>query len=202
MSAHLPGLVLAAGASSRMGQTKALLQIEPGGTFLGRILGTLADAGIAPLLVITRDRLDIGTAWADPRATRVVEVINPDPSRGQLSSLMCGVDALQADADGVLMALVDVPLVRVASVRALIDGWRMTKPPLARLTCGGRHGHPVIFGSALLEALQGADPSEGAKPLIRAFASRGIDIPVDDPGILVDVDTPDDYARLVTDCPR
>jgi molybdenum cofactor cytidylyltransferase len=194
---RLPGIVLAAGASSRMGQTKALLPIQPGRTLLGRVLTTLSAAGIEPLVVVSRSHLEIGDAWDDARSADVVQTINPDPSRGQLSSLVCGLDALSTTWPAVLMTLVDVPLPRVDTVRLLVDAWRRTQAPLVRPMHEGRHGHPAIFGAALLDSLRAADVGEGAKPIVRAFADRAIDVAVDDPGVLVDVDTPDAYRRLI-----
>jgi molybdenum cofactor cytidylyltransferase len=193
----LPGIILAAGASSRMGQTKALLPIQPGRTLLGRVLMTLNDAGIEPLVVVSRARLDVGEAWHDPRAADVVQAINHDPGRGQLSSLVCGLDALSTVAPAILMTLVDVPLPRVETIRVLLSAWSRTSAPLVRPVYAGRHGHPAIFGALLLERLRTADFAEGAKPIIRAFADRAVDVAVDDPGVLADVDTPDDYRRLI-----
>jgi molybdenum cofactor cytidylyltransferase len=194
---QLGGIVLAAGASSRMGQTKALLQIQPGHTLLGRILGTLSEASLDPLIVVSRARLDIAAAWNHARSSDVIQTINPDPSRGQLSSLLCGLDALANDPPAILMTLVDIPLPRVDTVRSLIDTWQRTRAPLVRPVHDGRHGHPVIFGATLLMGLRAADPAEGAKPLVRAFAARGVDVVVDDAGVLLDIDTPDDYRRLI-----
>jgi molybdenum cofactor cytidylyltransferase len=194
---QLAGIVLAAGASSRMGQTKALLPIQPGHTLLGRILDTLSEASLDPLIVVSRARLDIAAAWNHARSSGVIQTINPDPSRGQLSSLLCGLDALASDPPAILLTLVDIPLPRVDTVRSLIDTWQRTRAPLVRPVHGRRHGHPVIFGATLLMALRAADPAEGAKPLVRAFAGRGVDVVVDDAGVLLDIDTPDDYRRLI-----
>jgi molybdenum cofactor cytidylyltransferase len=178
-----------------MGQTKALLPIQPGRTFLGRILSTLVEAALDPLIVVSRSRLDIAAAWDDPRWRAVIQTINPDPSRGQLSSLVCGLEAL-SDPAAILMTLVDVPLARVDTVQTLVEAWQRTRAPLVRPVYDGRHGHPVIFGGPMLTSLRAADPVEGAKPVVRAFAERGVDVAVNDPGVLVDVDTPDDYRRL------
>jgi molybdenum cofactor cytidylyltransferase len=196
---RLPGIVLAAGASSRMGQTKALLPIQPGRTLLGRVLSTLSEVGIDPLVVVSRSHIDITAAWDAADSATVVQTINLDPSRGQLSSLLCGLDALEREYQAVLMTLVDVPLPRVDTVRRLVTAWQRTHAALVRPVHGGRHGHPAIFGAALLNSLRTADLSEGAKPIVRAFADRAIDVEVDDPGILVDVDTPGDYRRLIDD---
>jgi molybdenum cofactor cytidylyltransferase len=197
VSQQLPGIVLAAGASTRMGRPKLLLPVEPGGTLLGRLLGTLADAGVWPLVVVVRKALAIESAWRDPRAPRIDVVVNPDPSRGQLSSMLCGLDSLRDHPDAVLQAQVDVPLIRVDTVRALVDAWHASRPPLVRPVCQGRTGHPVIFGAGLLDVLRTSDLHSGAKPIVRRFAPLGVEVPVDDPLILEDIDTPEDYERVV-----
>ena len=180
-----------------MGRSKAGLPIQPDGTFLGRILRTLAESGLDPLIAVTREHLDIPSLWHDARSARVIEVINPDPARGQLSSLLCGLNAIAQPPQAVLMTLVDVPLPAAATVGALIASWQRTRVPLVRPVYAGRHGHPVIFGDALLTALRAANPADGAKPIVRTFASRGIDVAVDDPGVLRDVDTPEDYLQIL-----
>jgi molybdenum cofactor cytidylyltransferase len=68
--------------------------------------------------------------------------------------------------------------------------------PILRATHEGRHGHPVVFRRAVFAALRAADPAAGAKPVVRALAVE--DVEVDDPGVLRDVDTPQDYDRLLT----
>jgi molybdenum cofactor cytidylyltransferase len=191
----LPGIVLAAGASVRMGRPKALLPMTPGGTVLGRVLGTLADAGVAPLVVVVREAFPIENAWNDPRAGDVRIAINPDPERGQLSSLICGIEALEPGAPVALMTLVDIPLVRTTTVADLVRAWERDRAVLVRPLHAGRHGHPVIFGRPLLDALARADLSHGAKPVVRSFARDAVNVPVDDPGVLIDLDTPEEYAR-------
>jgi molybdenum cofactor cytidylyltransferase len=196
MTSPLAGIVLAAGASTRMGRPKAFLPMTPGGSVLGRVLGTLTDAGIAPLVVVARSLFVPSEWWTDPRADeRVRVVVNEAPERGQLSSLLCGIAALPEDAPAALMTLVDIPLVQTSTVRALIGAWQTDPAVLVRPVHEGRHGHPVIFGRALLRALANADPAHGAKPVVRSFAHEGLDVPVEDPGILIDLDTPDEYAR-------
>ena len=173
-----------------------LLPVEPGGTLLGRLLGTLADAGVWPLVVVVRRTLAIESAWRDPRAPGVVVVVNPDPSRGQLSSMLCGLDSFGDRPDAVLQAQVDVPLIRVETVRALVDAWHVARPPLVRPVFQGRTGHPVIFGAGLLDVLRTTDLRGGAKPVVRRFAPHGVEVAVDDPLILEDIDTPEDYRRV------
>jgi CTP:molybdopterin cytidylyltransferase MocA len=193
MSATPPGaIVLAAGASSRMGRPKALLPLDEGDRFVERIHRTLLDAGLDPIVVVVRPELEAPVRALLP--TTVVAV-NRNPERGQLSSLLVGLESLGWPA-AALVTLVDLPLVRVETVNALIAAWARSGAPLVRPLTRGRRGHPLVVGGPVIAALAGADPHTGAKPVVHAFAAQALDVAVDDPGTLDDIDTPEDYARL------
>ena len=190
----IAAVLLAAGASSRMGRPKALLEVG-GQTFVRRILETLRDGGVSDTVVVVRAGASAVAREVDAAGFgRVVE--NPDPDRGQLSSLIVGLDAI--DRPGVtaaLVTLVDVPLVRPSTVAALLGRVAGSAAPVLRAAHAGRHGHPVVFTRAVFAALRGADAAIGARAVMRAFAVE--DVAVDDPGVLRDVDTPQDYDGLV-----
>ena len=82
-----------------------------------------------------------------------------------------------------------------STVRAVLDGYRRTGAPLVRPEREGRHGHPVVFDRSLFDDLRRADPQRGAKPVVRAHAAEGLELPVGDDGAFEDVDTPEDYER-------
>ena len=194
----IPGVVLAGGASSRMhGRPKALLPAGAGGgTFIERIVATLRAAGVDDVVIVTGRHhapvVDLAAGLKPP--VRVVR--NPDPRRGQLSSLLAALAVV--DRPGVramLVTLVDLPLVSTATVRAVLDAHRRTGAPLVRPGRRGKHGHPVVFDRALFRDLRRADPARGAKSVVRAHAPRGVVVDVDDDGAFDDVDTPDDYRR-------
>lgn len=194
----IPAIVLAAGASSRMGRPKALLEIR-NRTFVRTILDTLRDGGVADAVIVVRPGddavLEEVAAAGFGRA-----VTNPRPDEGQLSSLLVGLDAIDAPGvEGVLVTLVDVPLVGAATIRALCARAAASRAPVLRAVYRGRHGHPVIFKRALFEPLRRADPAIGAKAVIRAALVE--DVEVEDAGVAEDVDTPDDYRRLSTSDP-
>lgn len=189
----IAGLVLAAGASRRMGRPKALLALDASGvTFARAICDRLTTAAVSPIVVVTRADLRDALAAGLPGIRLVV---NPDPDRGQLSSLLAGLDVL-GPCDAVLVTLVDLPLFQSSTVTSLLARWRDTRAPLVRPVHEGRNGHPAIFGRALLDALRVADIAAGAKPVMDRFLANAVSVPVDDPGTVEDIDTPDAYDRL------
>jgi molybdenum cofactor cytidylyltransferase len=193
-----PGVILAAGDSSRMGFPKALLLTRDGRTFLAAIASAFAAAGIDDIIVVTgRDHERITQALAReslPVSPRLVR--NPDPSRGQLSSLVVGLDAAPAAAPAAVVTLVDVPLLTADTIRLVVSEWRRTHAPIVRPAVGERHGHPVVFDRRLFPELRQAPADVGAKAVVRAHASEVVNVPVTDAGCLVDVDTPGDYQAL------
>jgi molybdenum cofactor cytidylyltransferase len=196
----LAGVVLAAGESSRMGGTpKAALRAPCGRTFAGRIIDVLAESGVDNLFVVTgqhHDAVIAAVAGDAPRRTPVF-VRNPNPARGQLSSLWVGMDhAITPDVQALLVTLVDVPLITVEVVRGVIDAWRATGAPIVRPAIGDRHGHPVLYDRSLFAALRSAPLEEGAKSVVRAHEPAILNVVVTDPGCLRDVDTPEDYRSL------
>ena len=193
------GIVLAGGKSSRMGRPKALLPIGSGGdTFFDRVTRTLLDAGIEDVIVVVGADAAAIRAGARPRAgVRIVD--NPDFERGQITSLLAGLRAIEAPhVTAALVTLIDVPLVSAATVRALLAAQREHGAPVVRPVSNGRHGHPVIFGRALFQELHDADPAQGAKPVVRAHAAEIVEVPIDDEGAFTDIDTPEDYEKFVS----
>ena len=95
------------------------------------------------------------------------------------------------------MTPVDVPLVSASTVAAVIAAWRRTRAPIVRPANGDRHGHPVIFDRAIFNDLRSADPTVGAKAVFAAHRDRMLNVEVNDPGAFEDIDTPEDYRRLL-----
>ena len=194
----LPGIVLAAGDSIRMGSPKALLKSPDGRPFVTRIVDTLREAGIAELVVVTgRDHDDLVNVLRAGARVPPLIARNPDPARGQLSSLWVGMDAVvRADTQGILVTLVDVPMVAVSTVTRVVTAWHRARAPIVRPAIGDRHGHPVIFDRAVLDMLRAAPIDRGAKTVVRAHEHDLLNVPVDDEGCLVDIDTREDYKKL------
>ena len=182
-----------------MGSPKALLLTLDGRTFVAAIAGTFAAAGITDIVVVTgRDHDRIVDALANARLPAPPRIArNPNPSRGQLSSLITGMDAVVSPGtDAVVVTLVDVPMLSPATVRLVVSEWERTRAPIVRPAIGDRHGHPVVFDQRVFSELRSAPSDVGAKSVVRAHANEVLNVPVTDEGCLVDVDTPGDYQAL------
>jgi molybdenum cofactor cytidylyltransferase len=198
--AVIPGIILAAGRSTRMGRPKALLRLgETGPTFVAQIVRTVLDGGAADALIVGRPDDDDLRAAVDRLQLPARFVPNPYADAGQLSSLIAGMNAADHPGTrGILVTLVDLPLVTASTVAALIAAFSSSGAPIVRAVHGGRHGHPVIFGRPVFDELRRADPIAGAKSVFRRRAQDVLDVEVDDAGVLLDVDVPEEYERLFT----
>jgi molybdenum cofactor cytidylyltransferase len=207
----ISAIVLAAGASSRMGQAKAALPFgQTGETVVARVVRTLLNGGVPDVVVVAGAHIDAVRA-AMPRhesRARVIEHLGWE--QGQLSSLLAGLDAIENPLlEAALVTLVDVPLVRSSTVAEVIAAWRRTRAPIARPASpsgsfgagGQRHGHPVIFDRSIFADLRAADPNTGAKAVFAIHRDRIFNVEVEDPGAFEDIDTPEDYERVVPKVP-
>jgi molybdenum cofactor cytidylyltransferase len=204
MGDMVPGIILAAGRSTRMGTAKPLLTVGADGpTFVSALASSLLAGGVADVLVVGRaddEALARELRRCEDAGTAVRFVPNPDADRGQLSSVLAGLNA--ADKPGVtalLITPVDAPLVRAETVAALLGACASGRAPIVRATYQRRHGHPVIFRRSVFDELRAADPGIGAKAVVHAHRADILDLDVDDPGVLHDIDAPEDYARVFID---
>jgi molybdenum cofactor cytidylyltransferase len=200
MASVIPAVVLAAGRSSRMGRAKATLPLRGGDTFLSRIVRTFTEAGVDDVIVVVGHEAAAIIESFEGTEMTARFVVNRDYDRGQLSSLNAGLAVV--DRPGVaaaLVTLVDVPLVAAATVRAVVTRYRESGARIVRPTAGARHGHPVLIDRSLFDLFRAADPAAGAKTIIRAHATAAGDLPIDDEGAFVDIDTAADYEKLTSD---
>ncbi|MCX6587291.1 MAG: nucleotidyltransferase family protein [Acidobacteria bacterium] len=176
----LTGVVLAAGASRRMGFPKTQL-LWHGETYLARLVRLFGEC--SEVVVVLREQVAVPGA-------RVV--VNPDPERGMLSSLQLGM----AVAPGpVLFTPVDFGHVRAATIRGLVAAYH--GQPVFNPRCDGRRGHPTLISQQTARALLAMAPTANPKDLLQTLPPAWFDC--DDPGILRDVDDPEAYRRVVAD---
>lgn len=176
-------LVLAAGEGRRMGAIKPLVRVG-GRPMLCLVLDALREAGL-PALLVTGAHADAVRAMAGD----VPVVHAPDHRLGMAHSLRAGLAAMPADWAGALVVLADMPLVRAdtlaALARALADGAGAVVP-----VHRGRRGNPAGFARAAVPALMGLEGDAGARRLLDRL--NVLEVAVDDPGVLMDVDRPED----------
>jgi len=189
----LAGLILAAGASTRMGTPKALLEYQ-GETFLDRLIGILSTRCSPVIAVLGHDAQTVRAALR--RSAQAVFVLNDDYARGQLSSLQCGLRAAPPGAPA-LFTLVDHPALEASTVARLADRFEQGGAPLVLPSYQGRHGHPVCCGPELVAELLALPPDSEARAVMRRYLDRAACVDVDDPGVLLDIGDPAAYARLL-----
>ena len=189
------GLILAAGKSERMGRPKALLPFL-GSCFLTHLLTEAAHSDLTDVrIVLGHDPETILSALPEIKPKTL---INPSYEYGQLSSLQCGLKSLGWVAlDGVMVFLVDHPLVHRVVVNQLIETFSHTDSPIVIPSFERRRGHPMIFGAQLFRELLEAPLDQGAISVVRKHQREILHLEVDEPGVLVDIDTPEAYEEHI-----
>jgi molybdenum cofactor cytidylyltransferase len=186
-------VVLAAGASTRMGRPKALLDFD-GTPCVARVLAACRQGGASEVVLVT------APAGAEVRAlgAGTIEAINQHPEQGMLSSLQAGLRALPPAA-GFLIFPVDFPVVPAADVRRLVEafagrapGQRIFIPSFDR-----RRGHPVLVEAALAAEFLALSPEATARAVMSAHERAIAYVEAGDDRVLMDMDTPEDYRRCL-----
>ncbi len=193
----VPGVILAAGKSTRMGRSKATLDLGKGETFLTRLVRSLRDGGVEDIVVVVGHEPQLIGESLECLDIPLRIALNPDYESGQFSSVLAGLRAVDhPGVTGMLLTLVDIPLASAATVRAVLDRHRRTNAPVVRPVSRGRHGHPIVIHRSLFSLVRSGDPASGLKPVVRAHVSAEGDVEVDDEGAFTDVDTPEEYEAL------
>ncbi len=174
-----------------MGRDKALLAYR-GTTFLGHLISVL-QPGVDPLIVVLGHHAE---AIRESMAAGPHVVMNPDYQRGMLSSLQAGIRALPAEAEAALFTLVDHPAVAESTVDRLLAAFRDSGKGIVIPRYGDRRGHPVIAARAVLEEMLALPSDASPKDVIHAHREETAFIDVEDPGIVRDIDRPQDYEEL------
>jgi molybdenum cofactor cytidylyltransferase len=182
----ISAVVLSAGASSRMGSPKALLPVG-GRPAVEVVCATLAAGGADEVVVVVGRHAAEIRAGAALDGVRVVD--NPRWETGRTSSVQTGLAAISPAASWTLLALVDMPLVRPATVGRIVAA-RTKGVDVVVPTFRGRRGHPILLRQTLFPRIAALGPDEPLHAVVRA--ARGVEVPVDDEGVVVDFDEPGD----------
>ncbi|MBI2077145.1 MAG: nucleotidyltransferase family protein [Euryarchaeota archaeon] len=182
-------ILLAAGASTRMGSPKALVKVgtEPA---IARACRQLASLGVHEIAVVVGAHAE-AIRPAAPAPARVV--VNAEWQRGRTGSVKVGLRALP-DASAFLVWPIDHPCVSDAALEALVAQVGGIRVP----TFQGRRGHPTAFAGPLRNEVLRLEDDQPLHDVLHARPGRVVEVPVDDPGVLLNVDTPDDLKKLET----
>jgi molybdenum cofactor cytidylyltransferase len=193
-------VILAAGESTRMGREKALLAWPPGGgeTFLEAAIHSLQDFNDLVIVVVGKNHPALAPLIY---ASGAALVSNPEPERGQFSSLQVGLqEVLNRGRDAAMVTLVDRPPAAASTLQSLRACFDEVVPQGKWAVIpehNGKHGHPMLIDREMIEVFLKAPPTATARDIKHQFHSRIAYLTVGDPNVAVNVNTPEDYAALL-----
>ncbi|MDB5512748.1 MAG: nucleotidyltransferase family protein [Enterovirga sp.] len=186
---EVAAIVLAAGRGTRFGAAPKMLAAIDGEPLVRRAARAVLEGGLRPALVVTGHRGAEVAAALEGLPVRLVD--NPAYGSGLSTSLQAGFDALPPESEAALVALGDMPGIGPALVRRLAEAWiEAGRPPALVPVHRGRRGNPVVLSRSLAGAISGLSGDRGAGPLLGSL-DRVVELRVDDPGVLLDIDTPE-----------
>ena len=187
-------VILAAGFSSRMGAFKPLLPLGQASA-VETAVNRFIQAGIRNIRVVTGH----GAKELQPVLAKlpVIAVHNPDYARGMFSTVQTGIASLPESVGACFVLPVDTPLIRSQSLRALQQAFCQQDAAVVYPVVDGRRGHPPLIGRECFKTILGSAGEGGLRAVLARFDSRALEVKLDDPGLLMDMDTPADYQRLL-----
>jgi molybdenum cofactor cytidylyltransferase len=188
----LAAVILSGGASERMGSPKALLPFQ-GRPFLEHLLEITRHPSVGVRRVVLGAQAEPITKEVPLAADEIV--INKDWEQGQLSSIQAALRSLPAETEGMLLCLVDHPLVTAGLVTELIERFQATHAPIVLPVYEGRRGHPVIFSAAVYEELLKAPADKGARAVVWAHAAEVAEVLTDEEGCVLNLNDPETMQR-------
>ena len=186
-------ILLAAGFSSRMGLFKPLLPLN-GMPAIAVALASLHNSGITEIIVVLGHRAEELCPIVE--ASGAHSVLNPFFAEGMFTSVRAGAKALSERVEAAFVLPVDIPLVRPATMRRLIETFAAHRNAVTRPRFGGRPGHPPLLAQQVLQQAACAQEAGPLSAVLARFAADTLDAPVADEAIHMDMDTPEDYAAL------
>lgn len=197
MNVNAVAIILAAGASTRMGRPKALLPF-PDRPLIEHALNVAREAGCAGTMVVLGHHADAIRTGADLGDARTI--VNDDPDRGQISSIKLGLDALDFATDCALIWPVDCPLIQPDDIRALVTAYAANRASLTRIVLpshNGERGHPMLVDLGFRQTFIDLPADQTARDVIDANPTQVLEVAVNNAGVLRDMDTPDEYDTML-----
>lgn len=189
----LAALILAAGYASRMGQFKPLLPLD-GTTVIESTINTFRSTSVTKVVVVTGHHSIQLQSLLEKSGVSAVH--NPDYASGMYSSVQAGIKALPTDTEACFLLPADIPLVRGATIRAVAKHHASTQAPIIYPVFQGERGHPPLISHELFADILAGDSQGGLHTLLQRHEKHASEVEVVDEGILLDMDTPEDYARM------
>lgn len=186
-------IILAGGLSNRMKEFKPLLPLGEA-TVTDRIISTFLSAGVDVFLVTGYRHQDIETVI---KKYNVTIIYNPDFAKGMFSSIQAGVRQLPPEYQAFFLNPVDIPLVRTATIQSMMAAAKENPGKIIYPTFNGKRGHPPLIPSSLIPAISGWDKNSGLKAVLKLHEQLAREVAVADNFILLDIDTPKDYHKLL-----
>lgn len=192
---NVVGIILAAGEGTRMGG--AVKQMLPfnGKTVLEQVIDNATASLLQKVIVVIGHCTELITPMLSDRA--VTAVLNSNYRKGQSSSLKAGLRALPDEVDAVLFILGDQPLVTPQTINLILNGFTELHSPIIIPVYKGERGNPVLFSRETFSDLSALDGDSGGRTLFKEYVGRILEVEVDDPHILSDLDTLEDYCELL-----
>lgn len=188
----IAAVLLAAGGSVRMGRPKMVLPWSSGGSIIAHMAHVFLDAGASPVVIVTgadRDQVE-----ASLEGLPVQKVFNAAHREGEmLSSVQVGLASLGEDIDAAVVAPADLAYLRSETVRALLERWVTRPSALLAPSFERRRGHPMLLARSEWPGVMALERGKTMRDFFRARAEEIDYLVVHDPGVLRDVDTPENY---------
>ena len=189
---RIAAVILAAGGSTRMGETKQLLPID-GQPMVRRVVAATCAAGLAQIVVVLGAH---APAIEQALAGLAVDIVyNEDWEEGMSTSLRAGLGALRADVEATMVILADQPNLTPELLQTLAGRYRTNRAPIVVPLYEGQRGNPVLLARTLFPELLAVEGDKGGRMLITTYRDQVDFVQVTDPAVIVDVDTRADYER-------
>ncbi|MHC4105329.1 MAG: nucleotidyltransferase family protein [Planctomycetota bacterium] len=183
-------IILAAGASQRMGKPKPLLRFEDK-TFLEQIISVLKLSDVDRITVVLGAEAETIKKSIELSGTNIV--INKNYQKGQLSSLIAAIENTPEETEAVLVCLVDSPFITKEVVNKIISKFKEANNPVIVPVFNKERGHPTLFSRSLFDELVSAPEEQGARYVLYSNEEKVLEVETSESAILVGIDTPDDY---------
>lgn len=191
---NLCAIILAGGESRRMGTPKMLLPFK-NSTMLEKVIEIIKNSGIKHITVVLGAEMEKISEIL--KSSEVRTSYNERYKEGMLSSVICGLQSVPADAEAVLVFQGDEPLISPSSVIQVVEGFRSSQRGLVIPVYRKKRGHPLLIAPKYIQEVHLIDPERGLRALAEKHADDVLEVDTDDPGILKDFDTFEEYSKEI-----